>query len=774
VIRSLSGGAVVALVALAAPAALLAQAEDDAFKKPETPAEFWNAVKFELSVGKYDLAAQFLQGFLDSKPTDEDYLKIIDRDGLAAFLRLRNVPKWFQDAKANAGAVKTAEAVIDNATTALRKQLSDPVRIERFFRALSGSEDEKQFALKELARSGAAVVPVALDILQANPSDEERDAILLALPRLPDSTVPPLLAALDVADRGLRTLLFNSLIARPDLTRLTRTVETDPIPTLAFFAEAADQPTDLRRLAAAKLDALRAATGEKPVPAKVLLTRRVDNLLDHKAKFIDPQQVTLWRLVDNKLVSDRVPVADAEEYFGLRFARRALQLDPADEAAQVAFLTLAVERAVLRAPPSSPLAVAAPKVHDLLAAAPTRVLAGTLDRALRQKRSPVASAVATALAGRGDALATVADRPEPYVLVRALRYPDRRVQFAAATALTRLPGPPRHQASAAVVEVLRRIIAGDPDPGDPAAGKPRVLIGDPDRDRAEAIARLAREAGYASEVVQTGRDLLRRLNAAADVDVVVLDHRIPYPQLAKLLGELRADIHYGLLPVRVMTASPLPNPPPGGAERVLRTLIAPYDNVDVIREPLSVSLFQQDLAQAAGPASPPLTDAEKAGYTGVALELLRRMATGDLAGYDVRPAEAALRQALRNDGLAPTAAEALGRIPGRPVQESLADLVLDANRPAPVRSRAAASLLENVRRFGSQLPAARVKALQELAAGGNYPSELRTELTVFASLFGADAKATGQRLSDYVPPVPAPPMAPKKPAAPKGEKKDNE
>src|SRR5687767_813424 len=64
------------------------------FKKPETALDHWVGLKFELDVGRPDLAAVYLRGLIEKKPNDKDLLTIVDRDGLTAVLRLRNVPQW--------------------------------------------------------------------------------------------------------------------------------------------------------------------------------------------------------------------------------------------------------------------------------------------------------------------------------------------------------------------------------------------------------------------------------------------------------------------------------------------------------------------------------------------------------------------------------------------------------------------------------------------------------------------------------------------------------
>src|SRR4051794_16120764 len=89
--------------------ATIAPAPDPRVEPPRTPAEYWSAVEFELNTGQYEAAAFYLRGFLAANPTDQD-LVALERDrGMAAFLRLRNVPQWSADAKANAEARQLAE-----------------------------------------------------------------------------------------------------------------------------------------------------------------------------------------------------------------------------------------------------------------------------------------------------------------------------------------------------------------------------------------------------------------------------------------------------------------------------------------------------------------------------------------------------------------------------------------------------------------------------------------------------------------------------------------
>src|SRR5439155_12754919 len=129
---------------------------------------------------------------------------------------------------------------------------------------------------------------------------------------------------------------------------------------LEYLAASPRQPNDVRR-AAAELAArlLAVSPGRLPL-AKADLTRFADRLYRHDAAFINPNAVPIWRWEDNRLVSYAATASQAEEYFGLRYARWALELDPAYEPAQVLFLSLATDKAMERAGLEQPLGQAAP------------------------------------------------------------------------------------------------------------------------------------------------------------------------------------------------------------------------------------------------------------------------------------------------------------------------------------------------------------------------------------------------------------------------------
>ena len=193
--------------------------------------------------------------------------------------------------------------------------------------------------------------------------------------------------------------------------------------------------------------------------------------------------------------------SQAEEYLALKYLRWALEIDPADAAAQILFVSTAVEKAVQRGGVATPLA-------GRLGGLPGRCRRqrrGAVGRPrprYREGRTATALGLAQVLGGRADRVAARTGS-----LVRALDSGDRRVQLAAAEALVNVPGPPEHRATARVIEVLGRAILGDSGGAEPA---PKAVVGDFDAARGEASARVLRQAGYSAEVFRTGQEVLRR------------------------------------------------------------------------------------------------------------------------------------------------------------------------------------------------------------------------------------------------------------------------
>lgn len=531
-------------------------------------------MKERLAEGRYDLAALFLQAFVDSNPTDQQLLDIEadPRYGATAFRSLRTIPRWSDDPAVDKRARGNVEAVIARATAATERVLRDPARITRFVRNLGETVEERRYAEVELRRTGDFAVPFMVDTLRTTATPALAAGILDAIPKLDAPSAAAWLAAADGLSADQRYAVLTHLVARADAVALTNTAQTDYVPALWRLAGDPDATPTGRRFAREALEKLvRGADRKEPVAELVARARR---FADRKARYLgataDPDQpaatapVWVWDAAAEKLVKrENVPAGQADEYFGLRYARWALDLRPDDADAQGLVLALAADRAVERAN-FGDIARTDPAVYRLLADAPAAVLADQLDKALADKRTALAVALTRALGDRAEAAPPVAGTPKPSLYERALAYPDPRVQLAAANALLRSPTPVDPRLRVRIVDVLKRAAAASPDPG----GKGRVLLADPDRRRADDTAARLRDLGYAVELFGTGRDLLRRAARAADYDLVMVDRHLPVPGLVDTVSQLRAA-RPAAVPVLVV-ASADRVPPPSFDQLLLR------------------------------------------------------------------------------------------------------------------------------------------------------------------------------------------------------------
>ncbi len=576
----------VLFLALALPLAGPAASAQDPQPKDTVPkaVAVFAQLRDLIAEGRYDVAANFLQSFLDAKPDDKDYLAIQQKYGSTAVVGLRTVPKWSDNPAVQKQARENVEKAVAEARAAYDKLLYNPQRVAKYIRNLGATYEERVYAEEELRRTGDYAVPFLVDDLRLDRDKDVSAAILALIPKLEPQTTAGWVAALDGLSRDQQYGVLRAISTREDLLKLQAAAQTELSPTLwRVLARPATEEPLMRALAENLLN--RFLTGAKaanrvPEAELVAAARR---FYDHQAKYggakVNPGEATtvpVWtwdasnpdapKLVKN----ENVPTGQADEYYGLRYARWALETKPNDEPAQALILAIATERAVERAK-FGDLATAEPAVFKLLADAPSPVLTELLNRGLAQKKAALAVGVIQALGDRGDKAATPA-------LVKALSYPDPAVQFGAANALLRSPLPVPPEARGKVVDILRRAAAADPAGASPGA-KGTALLADPSPLRAGAAAAVLRGLGYDVEVYATSKDLLRRVARASDFDVILLDRHAPNPELIDAVGQLQGDARSGGRPTFVIASADRP-PAPTFDQLVIRfaALIAATDN----------------------------------------------------------------------------------------------------------------------------------------------------------------------------------------------------
>lgn len=531
---------------------VVAQDADDLrrlYRPPETVTDYWNGLKFELDVGRPDLAAVYLRGLMAKDPAAKDLLAIVDRDGLTPVLRLRTIRQWTRQDKENAQALKDAETLVTRITAAHRARLADPARLRELVAHLIGKADEpstreeRAYAIRELDRSGAEAVPYLIEAYLQRTEPRERQILVDTLNVLGADTLTPLLATLDATSEPLKLDVLGVL--RKHFTRYSREI----VPYLWYLSAARSQPAAVRAKATQMLVDFLETDATRLPPAKVALTREAEKFREHKVTFGNPTAVPIWRWDGTKLVqgwpgAKTVTASQAEEYYGLRYARQALDLDPTYRPAQEVFLALAVEKAVEKGGPGVPLSKASPQTAELLARSTPEVVIDVLDRAMRERRTGVVLAAVRSLGDRGEVRSK---RPltkgEP-VLVQALYYPDPRVQLAAAEGLLRMPGEPAPKTAARIVEVLANALS-------PAAayipGR-KVLVAISEKEWRSVVREAIVEAGIQPVIASNDRDALREVRKSREIEAIVLASTLQ-GGLAHTLAQLRQDVDTARVPV---------------------------------------------------------------------------------------------------------------------------------------------------------------------------------------------------------------------------------
>lgn len=93
-----------------------------------------------------------------------------------------------------------------------------------------------------------------------------------------------------------------------------------------------------------------------------------------------------------------------------------------------------------------------------------------------------------------------------------------------------------------------------------------VFVADDNRGIREGIALALCRHGYAVRTAADGEELLRLLEQSEDPpDLLLLDMAMPRLSGAEVIGALRGDARWALLPVLLISAHARASPAPGGA-----------------------------------------------------------------------------------------------------------------------------------------------------------------------------------------------------------------
>jgi hypothetical protein len=635
-------------------------------KEPQTPMELWSAVDYLVRTNQVKKAVPYLERFMKSSPDDATLIAIRNRYGLGSILKLFDDPATRPHAKPLADALAAAS----------RRFAIQPDRIARFIAELTETPTEQAYAVRHLREAGPYAIPPLVEALgRPGLSAHDRDLLIQNIGQLEPSVIPALAAALDSPDPP---------VASAAATALGLISDKQAVPFLTFPAASPATPDPVRTAAQTAIGTLTgrpfAAQSRTPVQT---LSDAAWRYHRHQVEFSeDPVVVWSWDNGKKAPVPREVARTDAEAFYGLRFARQALGLDPHHHNAQVVQTSIALEKAVERVgyenfPAKDPAALEGAK------RAGASVLSDVLKTAIADGKSDLAAAAATAL-GQITDKAALASTGRPHPLVDALYAPGRRTQFAAARVLANLAPTDPFPGSSRVVPTLARFVVHQ--------AMPRAVIIDGNPNRGGQFAGFLSNLGYDSEVELTGTQGFVVAAETADVELILVAYDLHGDRwnLTDTLTNLKADSRTAGIPVFVYGPLDLP---------VMRpNLVRNYPGLRFLVQPGGPALLQQQIRGL----PPSLSSAERAGYAREAAALLARIATqpkGPLAA-DLPAVEPALSAALNNPETGMAAALALGATPEPNAQRSLADVAFDPAQPPALRNQAAIQLSRSIQRFG--------------------------------------------------------------------------
>jgi len=531
------------------------------FKAPITILDFWEAIDFEVDVGKYEFAAKYLHEMIEKKFPDEDIASLVDKVTLNSIFKLRLVTRWSDDKAIHERAKKEAEEFIHLAGTTSMKSLQDPQRIAKLISQLAGNAQERAFAYKELYRSGVGAVPLLIDEMNRRGAGER--AILVDLFRKLGSEVEgPIIAALDGASAEVQADLIDVLVSRGSMQAVNE---------LWFVFGDERRNEAVRKKARQAIATLTNADPSTLPNPRTELVALAEKYYKGKVHFPNPASVNIWRWDGMKVVQgwpelNTVDAKRANAYYCQRYCSQALILDPLNVDAQALQLLNNIQGHMAQTDIRVPLIRSNPALHQLLSVVNPDLLIRVMERALAEKNTPVVLAITRALGDIAEVKAIMPRGSRVPVLVAALNYGDRRVELEAAFSMLRIPGSQKANASAQVVEVLGRALRMEPV----SMGKARVLVAVNNLDWRHQVVAAVRNAGMDPVLAANGYETLRRLEKASDIDAIFLDSTLAEPGLHHLLSGIKSESYAARVPIFLAAV------PEGNAAR---DLVDRYGNV---------------------------------------------------------------------------------------------------------------------------------------------------------------------------------------------------
>jgi HEAT repeat protein len=647
--------------------AVLAALESD----PKTPEQLTRTALALLDLDRPQLARRFLGQLLEQELDAETLVRLSDRFGTAAFLRL-----------AQAEPLEPFGQQLRQKVLAAAAQFArDPQRLEGLVRQLNAAAPELRVAARvDLASAGEAAIGTMLRALADPGQAPGHRRVRAALVHMGRPAVEPLIAALQAPDERLRGQVIE-VLGRLKAQRATSLL-------LRPYVSPDSSPA-LRNAAALALERIVGVLPSRR-EAEVLLEREARSSLAGAVPLLPDHEGMIrlwhWDVVEGVPKPRRHRSEDARLLVASQLSADLYALQRRDRDVQQLFLSTLLARAKMLGGLGRPLPRGTGSAHQIAAGAGTAAVERVLAEGMKSG-GLIGAAIGAAevLGDIGDDSLLAASSGVPPPLVQALRHGNRRLRVAAAGAIMQIDPRQPYAGSSHLTDALAFLVA--------TRGERALLIGHPRQHVARSLAGLLSQSQWRADLATTGRMLMQRALDRPDYEMVLISDAIDDPPVWELLQELRRDPRTAGLPVGLMAR-------PGQLDRMRRradtdrwTEAFPHPH-----ELTGVTVLARRLSERIGHHA--IGHQERLQQAAMALAWFDRLSAdpATYSFYDLLRHQAAIISALNHPELSATAARVLGRLGSPAAQRALVDVASQNELPLEVRQQAAAAFAQAVRR----------------------------------------------------------------------------
>lgn len=674
--------------------------------RPRTAEQLLRAVNLLVDLKRPAAAKSLLEQLMAIELDDAGRAALVDQFGTAIFVKL----------SAQAELQPEGAQFASDALAAVERRAADPAQLAELIEQLQNpSPGIRRAATMRLRKAGEPAVIALLQVLADPTRAAEHEVVRGALVGGGPEALPLLIGALESSDAAFVAQVIEVL---GRLERVEPTEATSvycPTPHLLGAAYLEELPAEVTRAARA---ALLDVNGRVPSAAEAATALRdhvqryremADAPYDEFATMPERLQLWHWDADAGQVVSETVEPRQALVQMAARHAYAATTLAPQDRRLRRMYLATLLEAEAYRLGPDARLAIEPGSVAAEVATLGVDGLVDLLQYALETDNAAAAAATARLLGETAEAEILQTETGRASTLVAALRHPDRAVRFAALEAILQLNARRPFAGSSEVTSALGYFVA--------TIGRPRAFVADVRSEEGSRLAALLTELGYEAEAAVDGRQLLMRLTASPDAELLLVWIGMPRPTAFDLLTAVRRDPRTARLPVGVVASIEDFD----RAEHLVRddlramSLMRPH-NVPGLEVQITrlAEMAQRDRI----PTERRLAQARQA------LRWLLELSRKPRGVYQLDTLEPQLLVALSHPELSADAAAVLATIATPTAQRGLVDLASRYNLPIDMRRAARDAFCQHVERYGVQLTGPEILLQYDRYAEGE---ELDTE-----------------------------------------------